>query len=213
MSEQATVELLSRFLDDDLSPEERGRVETLLESSESSRRTLEDLRAVARQLAELEVHPPPPHLRQALRRLPALEAERSRLMASVHRQVARWIQASHLLPAFAVTLAMASIVYMLAEGVARRGEDRIQVILTPSEQAPPELLELAGRTFEQRADGWIEAGISEAEAAAPDEVVVEDAARAWLAGRAELAPLGELSGTVLLRVEGRIVAIHLRAGP
>jgi hypothetical protein len=58
--DEATVELLSRYLDDDLEGEERGRVERLLKEDDAARSELEGMRQLRRMMVELADREQPP---------------------------------------------------------------------------------------------------------------------------------------------------------
>lgn len=215
MTHNATVELLSRFLDDDVTPAERRRAESLIAVDPEARAIYQGLRGVRGALAELGDAEPPGHLGALIERRVALEAERSGLWARVDLGLRRFLVEPAMLPAFAVVLALAAMIYLLASGIDRFDRSQEPRILRP----PPESLRLqaprqiAGRTFRFEGDRWIEEGVSsEAAAHAERQSVSPAEIENWVRARPELAGLPELGAAVLV-LDGKVVEVVFERGP
>jgi anti-sigma factor RsiW len=208
VSREATVELLSRYLDGDLSAAEHQRVDAWIEADEKVREIYDGLSRVRGSLARLADAAPPSHLDVTVQRRVALEIERTGLWSQVDRGL-RWALAPATLPVFAVILALAAMLYVLANGLARFERPREPLFLPapPGTVAAPESLEVAGRVLTLRRDRWVESGLEPAEIEAARRVEVGAAERPeWIGRRPELAPAAEL-GTVLLRLDGEVVEL------
>jgi anti-sigma factor RsiW len=206
---ETTVELLSRLLDGDLTPAERRRAEVLIADDGAAREIYLGLRRVRGALGELAEAEPPGHLGAFIERRVALEAKRSRPWTSADRGLRRFLVEPSMLPALAVLLALAAMIYLLVGGLHRFERAHEPRILRP----PPTALRLpaprqvGGRTFSFAGDRWIEAGVSAEEAArAPRLRVRADEVDAWMGARPELEGLEEL-GAVVIDLDGEVVEV------
>jgi hypothetical protein len=114
-----------------------------------------------------------------------------------------------MLPAFAVLLALAAMIYLLVGGLYRFEKAHQPLVMRP----PPGALQVpaprhvGGRTFSFAGDRWVEAGVSSEEAAqAPRLLVRPDEVDAWTSARPELEGLSEL-GAVVLELDGEVVEV------
>lgn len=208
MTHEATVELLSRYLDGDLSATERERVDVLIESDDAVREIYEGLSRVRGSLAQLAEAAPPSHLGATVQHRVALEAEEAGLWSQVDRGLRR-VLAPATLPVFAVVLALAAMLYVLSHGLARFERPREPLFLPapPGTVAPAEAVELAGRTLVLRRDRWVESGLEAGEIeTAPRRELGAAERDAWIERWPELADAAEL-GTVVLRLDGEVVEL------
>ena len=214
MTHDATVELLSRYLDGDLSPGECEKAESLMTDDAGAREIYEGLRQVRGSLGQLADAAVPPHLGVLVQRRVALEAETSGLWQRVDSRLRRFLVEPAMLPAFAVVLALAAMVYVLASGLDRFERAREPVILRPHPdavrvQGPREI---AGRTFELQGDRWIEQGLtSEAAATAPRQSIAISEIDEWAQAHPALAEVAQL-GAVVLNLDGSVVELVFERG-
>ena len=206
---EATVELLSRYLDGDLEPAERRRAEGLMAEDAEAREIYEGLRRVRGALGQLGEQAPPPHLGVLVQRRVALEAEDSSLWKRVDSRLRRFLVEPAMLPAFAVVIALAAMVYVLAHGLDRFERSREPVILRPDpavlEEPAPHQID--GRVFEYQGDRWVERGLDgEAAAVAPRVYIGTSEVEGWKLAHPELADVPSL-GAVVLRLDGEVVEL------
>ncbi len=207
MRHEATVELLSRFLDGEVTPAERSRVEEWLESDRGVREIYEGLSRVRGSLKQLSDAAPPAHLGVLVQRRVALETEASSLWARVERGLQSWPVVPRVLGPFAIILALAAMVYVLANGLARFERAREPVFV-----AVPAARIVAGRELIRQGGRWVESGLDGAAVAGAKTRIVGPLERAeWTGRRAELAPLAEL-GTVVLELDGEVVTLVFESG-
>lgn len=214
MTHDATVELMSRYLDGDLTPAERRRAENLMTQDAEALEIYEGLRQVRGSLGRLADAVPPPHLGVLVQRRVALEAEESGLWRRVDSRLRRFLVEPTMLPAFAVVLALAAMVYVLASGLERFERAREPVFLRPPPAAVqvPAPRQIGGKTFEFQGDRWIEQGLSgEAAATAPRLLVSKGESDDWKRAHPELAVVPEL-GAVVLELDGDVVEIVFERG-
>ena len=122
MSSHLAIELLSSYLDEEVTTRQLRLVEDHLDDCAECRSTLEGLRSVAQSVRRLESVAPPSTLGVATERrlrIAALEEARG---LDIERSLGRWLKQPVLAPVFAIVLALAAILYLFAYGVARRGE-------------------------------------------------------------------------------------------
>jgi anti-sigma factor RsiW len=133
MSGHATPELLSAYLDDQLAPHQAVGLRRHLAECDACRRHLDSLHRVVAGLRGIERVAPPPVLDQLVQRRVALEEPPVGLLARVEARLDRFqtIQSS-VGAIFAVVLALAAMVYFLAEGVERYEQKRIPVLVLPA---------------------------------------------------------------------------------
>jgi anti-sigma factor RsiW len=186
MTAEPREELLSAYLDDELSPEDRARVEQWLVDDAEYRRLFEELRAVRRDLQALPRHKLPADLSAAVLR----RAERTVLVGddapaiagaiAPRSAVAEWWSRGRtprmfLWPALAVAAAV-----LVALFDARRDGQRDVVL-----QAPRDMFDAAERDAARAVEGLAEA------AADPLSMKGADAAAAPEAARPAAGPAGE----------------------
>jgi anti-sigma factor RsiW len=135
MSAHPAVELLSGYLDAEVSPAELRRVEGHLSDCSECRRTVAGLRAVAEGVRRLEAVAPPATLAESVeRRVRRVELAEPR-GARLEENLRRWMAQPVLAPAFAIILALGAIVYLFAFGVARDESRGTRLVIA---SAPPE---------------------------------------------------------------------------
>lgn len=205
----ATLELLSRFLDGELTPSERRRVERLLEDDADAQRLLEGLSRVRSGLSSLPELEVPPHLGAVVRRGVVAETEERTVWQRLDRQLKRWSIDPSFLPALAVIVAVGTMLYLLAQGTARIERDGGPLILSapPGAELPIETTAAAGRELRREGELWIEIG---ADTTAPARVLRGTELDGWLAARPELAELRPL-GVVVIEVDGEVVRLDFAA--
>ncbi len=206
MSDTATLELLSRFLDGDVDEAERRRAEELLESDDEARRIYDGLTRVRGQLAALPETEAPPHLGALVRQRVASETLETTVWNRLERQIRRWLFDPSFLPAFAVLVALAAMIYVLAQGLARVEQAHEPLILSAPEgtEFPQDRTAIGAREFVREDDRWIEVGLTSADD--PARVLAGEELEAWLADRPELEGLREL-GQVVLTADDTVVRL------
>jgi len=215
VTHDATVELLSRYLDGDLNPTERQQVEDLMKSDAATAEIYEGLRQVRGSLGQLADSAPPAHLGVLVRRRVVLEAEESGLWQRVDARLRRFLVEPAMLPAFAVVLALAAMVYVLASGLDRFERAREPLILRPPPEAvrAPAPKEIGGRTFEFQGDRWIELGVdAELAASAPRVRVRWQESAEWQLAHPDLPGVADL-GAVVLDLGGEVVELVFEKEP
>ena len=113
MTHDATVELLSRYLDGDLGPAEHRKAENLMAEDPEALALYQGLQQVRGSLGQLPEVELPPHLGVLVRRRVALAAEESGLWQRVDARLRRLLVEPAMLPMFAVVLALGAMVYVL----------------------------------------------------------------------------------------------------
>lgn len=165
MTVDTSEELLSRYLDGDLSAEERRSVERRLAADPAARTRLDALRRLVRELDALPREGSPPSLAAAVHRRVRSESGARRWLERAQGELQRLVLDSPLLASFAVVLALALSYYLLAHGVARWAERPTSLVVAPgdaaSEAARPAFRAVEGRRFERRDGRWWEEGVEE----------------------------------------------------
>lgn len=213
MTAHPEVEILSTFLDRELSRPERCQVEEHLERCEDCRQRLSSLQRVVGDLQALERLAPPPHLGEHLHRLASLEASQPTLIQRLEHHASRFILQPSIAPIFAIVMALILIIYLLSWGLYRQATGRIPVHLEPertriesTEVESPR--QIAGRAFRLDDGVWVEGGLG-------DETPVESMSssdprvQSWLAATPELQEIAALGDRVRLRMGDRVVEIRI----
>lgn len=207
MKREATVELLSRFLDGEVTPKERARVVDWLENDRGVREIYEGLSRVRGSLKQLADTPAPAHLGVLVQRRVALETETSNLWSRVDRRLRSWPLGPAILTPFTVVLALAAMLYVLANGLARFERAREPVFV-----AVPEVRVVAGRQLLRHGDRWVESGLDVASVAAAETTMVGDVEWAeWTRRGWDMVAFVEL-GTVVLELDGEVVILVFEPG-
>lgn len=135
MNRHLAVELLSSYLDEEVTPTQLRLVEAHLGDCSDCRHRLAGLRAVATGVRRLEAVAPPQALSAAVERRVRLASREEPGRFSFEEGLRRWTGQPVLAPAFAVILALGSIVYLFAFGVSKsaRNTTRVVVASVPSE--------------------------------------------------------------------------------
>ncbi|MCZ6508189.1 MAG: hypothetical protein O7A04_09130 [Acidobacteria bacterium] len=213
MTHEATVELLSRLLDGDVSAVERERIEERIETDAETREIYEGLRRVRSSLGQLADAAPPAYLGALVHRRVALEAEKVGLRSRLERRL-HWLLPPMLLPAFAVVLALAAMFYLLANGLARyeRAHEPLILSAPPGSARGPEVVEIDSRVFVREGSRWLESDLTPAAVAtARQRRVRPDEIAEWARSRPRLAALAEL-GVVVVELDGEIVELVFETG-
>lgn len=201
----ATAELISAYLDDVLAAPERERLERRLAAEPELRAELESMRQLVLGLRALPRIEPPFELESTLVRHLTLADERPGLGARLERRLGRAAGQPAIAVTFAVVLAIATMIFVLARTVQPGVIGRIPVDLDPPSPAAPALAsavkKTAHGTFHLVDEVWIAADVI----GPPDRIVAADRPEVveMLAGDPELASLLE-QRPVRLRVEGEI---------
>jgi len=212
MTAHPDVEILSTYLDSELSRRERRQVEEHLEVCDDCLERLSSLQKVVGNLQVLERLAPPPHLGAHLHRLASLQASQPTLTQRLEQGVSRFTFQSAIAPVFAVVVALILIIYMLSWGLHRQATSRIPVHLEPEKTMVESTgmessRRVAGRIF-NLADGvWIEQGLDR-EAVTEQVSGVDPRVQAWFARSPELAQIATLGSRVRLVMEDRLVEIR-----
>jgi hypothetical protein len=136
MNRHLAVEILSSYMDEEITPAQLRLVEDHLGDCTECRRTLAGLRAVAANVGRLEAVAPPATLSAAVeRRVRFAIADESRGFR-LEDGLRRWLGQPVLAPAFATVLALAAILYLFAFGVSKGGRHNTRVLVAsaPSEE-------------------------------------------------------------------------------
>jgi anti-sigma factor RsiW len=202
VNHEATVELLSRFLDGEVTPREHATVEEWLENDHGVREIYEGLSRVRGSLRLLADAAAPAHLGALVQRRVALETEESGLWSRVERRLRIWPVGPAVLTPFAVILALAAMLYVFANGLARFERAREPVFV-----AVPEVRVVAGRQLLRHGGRWVESGLEAARVSAARSIVFNARERAeWTRQRPDLEPLAEL-GAVVIELDGEVVVL------
>jgi hypothetical protein len=118
----ASVEVLSSYLDDELTVGRRQRVERHLRQCEECRQQLEGLHAVVRHLEGLSKISPAPYLAQRVLQQAAASSRQESLLDRLEKNasrlhIERWVW----LPTFGMVIALVSIIYLFSLGLERQG--------------------------------------------------------------------------------------------
>jgi anti-sigma factor RsiW len=163
-----TDELLSAYLDGELSERRAGTVEEHLEGCTPCRTRLDGMRRVVRSLSRLERVTPPPLLAQRVERRVMLLGPAPSLAERLEGRLRGLSLDSPMVVTFAVVLALAAIVYFFSHGVAgRRGDVSLQVAAPEAASGlmgALEAVEIEGRRLRRDGDTWVEEGGGEAAA-------------------------------------------------
>ena len=219
MTGHATAQGLSLYLDADLSPAERRRIEDHLHGCSECRQRLDGLRRVVAGLGRLPTAAPPEDLAARVTREIHLRGRRGQWARLLDGMPGPLLSAPpvHLL---ALVLALAAIVYMFAQGVENRRDRPTRIVLPnadsvvaepPAAAAPPlrarvsgaEVYLLGGR-FELADGVWVETGLAGRE---PDARLALHAAGDGAAEVPELAELAALGAPLRLAVGERVIEI------
>lgn len=162
-------ELLSSYLDGELPRRQAATVEDHLEHCAGCRAELDGLRRVARSLGRLERASPPPLLAGRVQRRVALAEQDRGLLDRLESRLRVPRLDSPLLVMFVLVLALAVIVFLFTQQVARQQEAGEVSITVAAPEDVEELLRtveglrLDGRDLVHCGDGWCESGTEEAE--------------------------------------------------
>lgn len=201
MTRHATVEQLSGYVDLALDAPERRSLETHLEACPECRSRLAGLRRVATRLGAMPMAVPPLHLATHVERRIDLAAGHRGLAERVEAHLQRLPLQPLLLPAFAIVIALAAILFLFSQEVARREGGDARQSSAPAVESRLEPARLIGGRLFARGEGvWVERGLDED----PVESVV-----IWEDGVSppELAPYAVLGGRVRLRWEQRVTEV------
>lgn len=163
-------ELLSCYLDGELSRRQAATVEDHLEHCAGCRAELDGLRRVARSLGRLERASPPPLLAARVQRRVALTEREQGLLDRLESRLRVPRFDSPLLVMFVLVMALAVIVFLFTQQVARQQEQAGDVsIRMANPEDVEELLRtveglrLDGRELVHCGAGWCQVGTEEAE--------------------------------------------------
>lgn len=179
-------ELLSSFLDGELPRRQAATVEDHLEHCAGCRAELDGLRRVARSLGRLERAAPPPLLAGRVQRRVALAEREPGLLEKLEAGLRVPRFDSPLLVMFVLVLALAVIVFLFTQQVARQQEQGDVEIRLASPEDVEELLRtveglrLAGRDMVHCGAGWCQVGTEGAEVGAR-QTAGERAGEPWYA--------------------------------
>lgn len=216
MSRQQT-ELLSAYLDDELRPAERGKVEVLLTENAEAQAQLEALRRTTQNLRTLPRQAPPPTLDvRNLRRLAALQERERGLAGLLENHLPGMGRQSSLLLLFALVVSFGLAMYSFSYSQWRDPREMLPVVLDP----PPELQAqvtkpedyrdgqtafVSGKIFQREGKVWYQEGLSDRTEARP--VTLDGGeGRRLLAKRPDLRGITQL-GEVVLEVNGEILRL------
>lgn len=211
MSQHATAEDLSAYLDDELAAPVTPRLVEHLEECASCRERLRDTRRVIGTLRQLERAVPPPLLARTVQRRLTLVPRASRgLLERVEDRLRTTPQGSPLFFTFFLVACLAALVYFFASGVERARQPR--TVLIVGELPPPpvptgeiEQVRQLGTASYELVDGlWRQHGIEQRGADLRVEASSEEG-RTLLAIHPQLPTLGN---RVLLRVDEMVVELY-----
>lgn len=215
MNSQARTEMLSAYVDGELSRAEIERVERLLESDPAARQQLEGMRSVVHNLGHLQRMAPPSTLGQDVARRIALASERRSLLDRIEDGLAGSQRHSNLFMMFALVFALSIITFFFLDSLNRAGRETLQPITFDDPATAPldvEALEKAstvivgGRIFQRAAEGpWIEDGIDPG-VAAEAPVLDLQGSPGIAAQDPRLRGLAVLED-VVLRLDGKVVRV------
>ncbi|MEM1206424.1 MAG: hypothetical protein AAGN66_24540 [Acidobacteriota bacterium] len=207
MTRQAEAEQLSAYIDGQLGPEEREKIERLLEQDDDVRLRYEGMRRVTTGLGHLERLAPPPSLGQAVARRVALEGEHRSLLDRIEGGLSHFERQPSTFLMFSLVFALSLIILFFAWGIDKRGASPpiVPLVLEQGDQVT-----VQGIVFEQVSGGlWVQEGIDPAAPAEPLDLDSEE-------GRRILAERPELHSIILflryahLDIEGEVREIQVR---
>lgn len=213
MTTHPEVELLSTYLDRELTRREKRRVEGHLEQCDDCRQRLTSLQKVIGNLQAMERLAPPAHLGAHLHRLTSVQSSRPTLIQRLEQGASRFNVQPSIAPIFAIVVALILIVYMLSWGLHRQATGRIPVHLEPLETVvenpvnSPSWLIIGAKRFHLVDGLWIEEGLDRdavAEPIPPSDPRVQ----AWFLRFPDLRQLEGLGGPVRLRLGSQVVEIQ-----
>ncbi|HEX2251975.1 MAG TPA: zf-HC2 domain-containing protein [Thermoanaerobaculia bacterium] len=129
-------DLLSAYLDGEVPAADARALEDHLAACAGCRARLDGLRRAVGALARLERAAPPPLLAHQVERRVALEGRRAGLTERLENRLQGLTLQSPMVVAFTVVLALAVIVYLFAQGVARHEPLLVPVRGAPAEPPP-----------------------------------------------------------------------------
>lgn len=214
-------DLLSAYLDGELPARQTEQVEEHLAACPGCRTRLDGLRRVVGALGRLERAAPPQVLAQRVERRVALAGRQAGLFERLEGNLRGLSLDSPMVVTFAVVLALATMVYMVAHGVARQtqtGDDATAVRPAEPVRGSIAVTEIGGRAMVRRGDAWVEV---DALGELPRAVPLDSDAGRELAGRHPWAAGllategdgdGEAAGTVgaeavIFRDGGEVVSL------
>lgn len=223
-------ELLSAYLDEEVESKERPEIEDHLQSCLDCRRHLEGLRRVTDSLHRLERASPPPILDAAIQRHIVLERRSGLSGLWQANDRLRGALSSHVATMFALVFALAVILYLFSSAVERRSQQEpilVPVLETapapvgatdlskesPAGEALSDTVSVGSRTFDRRANGWWQRGLSHSvgDGSDPRTIAGDSAeARALFADEPRLERLLADGGALVLELEGAVVEIVRR---
>ena len=127
-----TVDLLSAYLDQELSPDETDQICDHLEGCPECQHQLDGLGRVVGRLRRLERIAPPQLLEMDVQRRVALAVPEDRFFGRFDGRIGRLPIQPGILVTFALVFAFAAILFTFAEGLNEREVHTIPVILSPS---------------------------------------------------------------------------------
>ena len=234
----ASVEVLSSYLDGELTSDRRRQVELHLDECQECRHRLEGLHGVVENLERLGRISPAPFLERQVLHSAATSAYPQSLMDRLEKgasrlHIERWVW----MPTFGMVIALVSIIYLFSWGLERRNHGlpvvfndetpevksadnlgspqrlRQESMLgeAPDEALSPRTAQVGDRSFELVDGLWIEKGV---DPRAPSMSVdpVETGAPEWLEQLPNLAELERLGGPVRLRIGDRLVQLEFNRG-
>lgn len=211
MSRHSTVEALSLYVDEELDGKQLRLVESHLEMCDDCRERLGGLRRVATRLSRLETLEPPVLLRQDVRRRIELDGVGRRLVDRWSENLSQWALQPVLVPALAVVLALAIIIYLLAYRLNQGGTGSTQIFyaLPSPSTTQTSVTEVGGRGFELREGIWTQAEWLDNPDAEPQTIIDASSqdGRAWLAEHPQWNQLRRLGGRVRLELDGELVEL------
>lgn len=215
MSDHATIEDLSAYLDRQLTRAELLEIEKHLAECELCAKRCEGMRRVMSSLRHLEHLAPPSTLDQTVARRISLRGQRVGLYERLESSLSIFERQSSLLALFGVVIALAMFMLFLSVAVERAQNATIPVVFQDPDFLSEESLgddaetrlEVAGRVLLRDGDTWIEEGVDPARV---DRVLEADsaAARELIAQHPELAEVAALDRPAIIALDGEIVELR-----
>lgn len=129
MSGHLAIELLSSYLDEEVTARQLRLVESHLGDCKVCSRRLEGLRSVAAGVRRLQSVAPPSTLGAAMERRIQVAAQEAEDGLGFERSLGRWLGQPVLAPLFAVILALGAILYLYSYGLSLRTANSTQVVV------------------------------------------------------------------------------------
>ena len=193
------ADLLSAYLDRELTDQERRRTEGHLDDCTACRERLEGLRRVAVGLRSLDRVAPPAVLEHGLQRHLALDAKERGLRGRLEeRSLAPRRLPTHFGLVFATVIALAAILYLFTQEIGRQPNGPNQA-RTPGSERPAVAFEREGPFWRQ--EGLVGDPVRTLDAGSEEGLMLLREVPALLA-------LVEGSGGVLLEVDGEVVLLR-----